>query len=71
MKVLLNVKEISNGSYDILSDDGSLYISNWNAPSYKPEEHSENKSSIKNVLKLKEAGFTADDILEMKKEGLI
>ena len=36
----------------------------------KPVE-AKSTSSIKRVIKLKEAGFTSDEIIEMSKEGVV
>ena len=65
-----------------IADDGILYLGNkekindsfstfFNISSFdlsKYEVKQESKSKLKQVLKLKEAGFNSDEILELLKE---
>ena len=71
MKVLLDVEKVGVDMFTIKSEDGMFCLSSWSAVGWNPVEYKNDKSSIKNVLKLKEVGFTAEDILEMKRECLI
>ena len=51
--------------------NGISCVTTFTTATYIPAEVKELKSKTKIAIKLKEAGFTSDEIIEMTKEGVI
>ena len=64
---------------EIYKKDDYWYIKDINGTEWNictntvtfPEIEIDDKKKVKQLLKLKEAGFEADDIIEMKEKGLL
>jgi hypothetical protein len=68
MKCLLNVVQNTDNSINIMDTNGNYIVENWIIGSHiKIEEYeSIDKSEyVKEVIKLKEAGFDAKDIISL------
>ena len=51
----------------ILDNTGCLVSTN---PGFKPVQLETNGGGTENIIKLKDAGFTAEEIIQLKKAGL-
>jgi len=70
MKVIVNVEDLGNGTFDIFSDDRKLNISNWITTGYVPIEHKESiANKVDDAIRLKKAGIDNESILEILKDN--
>lgn len=63
--VTLRLDEVTGMLYDA---NNAYVATNMSLKSFEPEE---NKRSIHDLIKLKDSGFTADELITMTKEGVI
>lgn len=68
MKVLVDVQNINGQNGDIYYK--GYYMGSFGFGS-DIEPHEDSQTKISDIVKLKEAGFTSEDIIEMKKASLI
>lgn len=64
-KVIVEYNE-SNGE---LTDAKGMVVGNWMGLDSFPEQEPE--TGLRDLIKLKDAGFTADDIVAMKEGGVL
>lgn len=69
-KVVLNVDDLGGGSYHIYSDDRTLDINTWSAPSFIPEKYTAKDCSIiDQAIKLKREGFKEEAVFRILEIG--
>lgn len=71
-RIICDIENINNENQADVYHKG-IYIGNWLFGNgiLLYEETKENHVSIKQLAQLKEAGFDSDEIIKMKKEGLL
>lgn len=64
---------ITGGMLELVDTEGICFNTGFlmNEDMLKRYESTLNKDLVKKAIKLKESGFTADEIIEMKKEGIL
>ena len=67
MKVLFNVEDLGNGTFNVYSDDRAFEVYGHVAMNYKPVSHEDTTSKVDDAIKLKKIGFEDDAILEILK----
>ena len=71
MKIVLNYEPAT----DTVSDNNGLYIGLWTNPTdlegHKVTGEADDQSIIESIVRLKNAGCSVDEIIEMKKNGLV
>jgi hypothetical protein len=65
VKVVLEMIDNGSDNYTIFDDNGNPIVNNWCIPDFKYTEYVDNADYIKDVVKLKESGFTAEEIIEL------
>lgn len=73
IKIVAEIKETTVGLYDIYVDD-NLILSNWMLPGdvkFEKVEDLKKGFTVKQIITLKEAGFDADDIASLIKNGMV
>lgn len=66
--MLIEVYKKDDGYYTKTSSGMELFLTTSIS---ELDDKSTDKAKLKAVLKLREQGFTADEIIEMKKEGVL
>ena len=71
MKVILNYDQ----STGMVHDNIGTYIGTWSNPTdlegHKETGAADDQSIIESIVRLKNAGFDAEEIIEIKKNGLV
>lgn len=71
MKVVLNYDKDTG----MVQDNSGVYIGTWTNPTdiegHKETDAADDQSIIESIVRLKNAGCSVDEIIEMKKNGLV
>jgi hypothetical protein len=71
-KVMIEVEKTHEGSYNLVDNNGSIICFGIEDITKVTEVGDEaTKPKPKTIIELKEAGFTADEIIEMVKAGVL